>query len=153
MYVRSYRKKTFVTRIIILCITTIFFIISFVLNITSDSALYDYNLNVVPVLQSNYVLGSHGWMTFMNVISFVFDPMICAAYIFIIYLITYRKLEIIAFLIWFFFLSWLLGIMKMAIHQARPFWIPGSEVKMESWKCYTDYGCPSGHSMLAIVLL
>lgn len=54
--------------------------------------------------------------------------MICAAYIFIIYLITYRKLEIIAFLIWFFILSWLLGIMKMGIQQARPFWVPGNDI-------------------------
>ena len=76
----------------VLSVTTFLFIVSFVLNITSNQALYDYNLNVVPIMQNDYVMKSHAFITFMNVISFVFDPMICAAYIFIIYLISYRKL-------------------------------------------------------------
>lgn len=105
------------------------------------------------MLQASRVMGSRGFMVFMNVVSLVFDPNICAAYIFLIYLVSYRKLEIVAFLLWFFGLAWLLGMLKMAIHQARPFWVPGTRVAMESWTCYTDYGCPSGHSMLAIVLL
>lgn len=153
MIIRNYRKQTFKWRLAILISATVLFVVSFVLNITSCQALYDYNLNVVPLLQSGPIMGSYSFMYFMNVVSLVFDPNVCALYIFIIYLITYRKLQIIAFLLWFFLMSWILGILKMAIHQARPFWVPGSDVKMESWHCYTDYGCPSGHAMLAIILL
>lgn len=69
-------------------------------------------------------------MVFMNLVSLVFDPMVCAGYIFIIYLISYRKFEILIFLVWFFLLSWILGFLKMVIHQGRPFWVPGTQVQM-----------------------
>jgi membrane-associated phospholipid phosphatase len=36
--------------------------------------------------------------------------------------------------------------------QPRPYWL-SSEVKMLEWTCYTEYGNPSGHSALVIVLL
>ena len=153
MDIRNHRKQTFKHRISILISTSVIFIISFVLNITQDTALYNYNLYIVPILQNNSIMSTHGFMVFMNVVSMVFDPMICAGYIFVIYLISFRKLEILAFLLWFFMLTWLLGILKMAIHQPRPFWLPTSQVQSHSWVCYTDYGNPSGHSMLAIVLL
>jgi hypothetical protein len=92
MLLRNHRKQSLKLRLIILITTSIIFIVSFVLNITLSQPLYDYNLNVVPLLQNNPVLGSSSFMTFMNVVSLVFDPMVCAAYIFIIYLISYRKL-------------------------------------------------------------
>lgn len=130
MLSRNHKKQSFKTRLAILVVTSILFIVCLVLNITSNQALYNVNLNVIPQWQNNHVMASHGFQVFMNVVSFVFDPMICAAYIIVIYLISYRKLEILAFLIWFFFLSWILGILKMAIHQARPFWIPGTSVQM-----------------------
>ena len=41
----------------------------------------------------------------------------------------------------------------MYYSQARPYWIAGSGVQMLEWTCYTEYGCPSGHSMLGIVLI
>ena len=153
MHLRSHRKKTLVLRLTVLILTSILFVVSFGLNVAISLPLYYYNLDVVPKLQANSVLGSSAFMTFMNLVSLLFDPMVCAGYIFIIYLISYRKLEILAFLLWFFFLSWFLGIMKMAIHQPRPFWVPGNNIQMNSWTCYMDYGSPSGHSMLAIVLL
>ncbi len=92
MLIRNHRKQTLKLRLIILSITSLIFLTSFVLNITLSQPLYDYNLNVVPILQSNPSLGSSAFMTFMNIISLVFDPMICAGYIFIIYLVSYRKL-------------------------------------------------------------
>lgn len=128
MHIRNHRKQTLCLRASILGITGAVFIISFVLNVIFSLPLYYYNLEVVPIWQNNSVMGTDAFNTFMNIVSLVLDPMICAAYIFVIYLITYRKLEIIAFLLWFFFLSWFLGIMKMAIHQARPYMIADSGV-------------------------
>jgi len=37
--------------------------------------------------------------------------------------------------------------------QPRPYWIAGAGVKMLEWTCYSEYGCPSGHSMLGLVLM
>ena len=152
MNIRNHRKQTLGLRAGILAITGVIFIVSFVMNVIFSLPLYYYNLQIVPIWQNNPVMSTHGFMVFMNIVSLLFDPMICAGYIFIIYLISYRKLEIVAFLLWFFVLGWFLGIMKMSIHQPRPYMIPGTHVKMESWTCYTDYGSPSGHAMLAIVL-
>ena len=126
MHIRNHRKQTLKTRVIILSATGFIFIVSFILNIVLSLPLYYENLNIVPTWQNNPVMGTSAFMTFMNVVSMVMDPSICSGYIFIIYLISYRKLEIITFLLWFFFLSWLLGIMKMAIHQPRPYMIPGT---------------------------
>ena len=123
MHLQSFRKKSMPHRIGIMITATVFFLAAFVLNITSNQALYNYNLNVVPILQSNPSLGSPAFLSFMNVISNIFNPVVCAGYIFIFYLISYRKLEILCFLVWFIFLSWVLSILKMAIHQARPYWI------------------------------
>jgi len=86
------------------------FLIGFVLNITIDNPLYNANLNIVPTWQDK--LGSSGFITFMNIISNIFNPVICAGYIAIFWLISYRKLEILVFLVWFIFLSFLLSILK-----------------------------------------
>ena len=43
-------------------------------------------------------------------------------------------------------------VLYYAYRQARPYWV-SSDIKMLEWTCYTEYGLPSGHSMLAIVLL
>jgi hypothetical protein len=61
----------------------------------------------------------------MNIISNIFNPVICVGYIAIFWLISSRKLEIMVFLVWFILLSWLLTIMKVAIqypllHTASP---------------------------------
>jgi hypothetical protein len=94
---------------------TVMFIVGFTINITSDTALYNLDLNVVPGLQDNASLGSAAFLVFMNIISNVFNPVICAGYIAVFWLISSRKLEIMVFLVWFVFVSWVLIILKMAI--------------------------------------
>lgn len=96
----------------------------------------------------------------MNVVSNVFNPVLCAGYIILFFLISYRKLEILVFLIWFIFLSFVLSMLKSLIQyyyflfrQARPYWIAASGVQMLEWTCYTEYGCPSGHAMMGIILM
>ena len=86
------KKKNFMSRMVIFITTTCFFIAGFVLNITSNQPLFNYNLEVVPTLQSNAILGSQPFLIFMNIISNVFNPILCAAYIIIFFLISYRKL-------------------------------------------------------------
>jgi hypothetical protein len=77
----------------LLClITSLFFIIAFTFNITSDQSLYNLDLNVVPTWQRTNVMGSDGFMQFMNVVSQLLDPPICAGYIALFWLISSRKL-------------------------------------------------------------
>ena len=83
------------------------------MNITSNESLYNYNLKVVPEMQDS--IGSDGFIIFMNLVSNIFNPVICAGYIIIFYLLSYRKLEILVFLIWFIGLSFVLSILKEAI--------------------------------------
>ena len=102
-------------KILLLATTTALFVIGFVINITSDSSLYNLDLNVVGVWQRDQVLGSEGFMQFMNVVSELFDPPICAGYIALFWVVSARKMEIMVFLVWFISLSWLLSIFKAAI--------------------------------------
>lgn len=102
-------------RLIFALSSSVFFLIGFILNITSDTALYNINLNVVPSMQANSSLGSSAFLGFMNVISNIFNPVICVGYVALFWLISSRKLEIMVFLVWFILLSWLLTILKVAI--------------------------------------
>lgn len=102
-------------RFILFIISTVAFTIGFVINLTSDTSLYNVDLNVVPGMQNNHSLGSTAFIDFMNIISNIFNPVICAGYIALFWLISCRKLEIMVFLVWFIFLSWVLAVLKMAI--------------------------------------
>lgn len=72
-------------------ITSLFFVASFVVNITSDTPLYNLDLNTVPDIQNNDALGSRGFIIFMNIVSNIFNPVICAGYIGLFWLISHRK--------------------------------------------------------------
>lgn len=137
MFHKNYQEKMLRHRLLIFIITTIIFIAAFVINIVMNTPLYNVNLNVVPIIQNSAGWGSYSFLAFMNVISNLFNPIVCAAYIILFWLISYRKLEILVFLVWFIFLSWILSILKMIFQyffylfsQARPYWIEGSGVQM-----------------------
>ena len=51
----------------------------------------------------------------MNLVSVLLDPPVLAAYLALIWLFSYRRLEIMVFLVWFIFMSWVLSILKAAI--------------------------------------
>ena len=45
-----------------------------------------------------------------------------------------------------------ISVRSILFRQPRPFWV-NPDVQMLEWNCYTEYGSPSGHSALVIVLL
>ena len=92
MLPKTYQQKILRHRLLIFIITTIFFLCGFVLNIVMNEPLYNTNLNVVPKIQTSEGWGSHGFLVFMNVVSNVFNPIICAGYIVIFFIVSYRKL-------------------------------------------------------------
>lgn len=79
-------------KLTLMLLALVFFIVGFVLNITSDSSLYNQDLILVPDWQTNTAMSSPHFMSFMNVISILFDPPICAAYLAIFWLISSRRL-------------------------------------------------------------
>lgn len=86
------KRKNFHKRVFIFILGTAFFLAGFVVNIISNEALFNYNLQIVPQLQANSILGSQSFLVFMNIVSNVFNPILCAGYIIIFYLLSYRKL-------------------------------------------------------------
>lgn len=84
-----------------------------VMSITSYNALFQVSLETMPKIQES--IGSDGLTIFMNIVSNVFNPTICAGYIIIIYIITCRKLDILVFLVWFTFLSFILSMLKQLL--------------------------------------
>ncbi len=97
----------------VLLTTSMLFVAGLVLNITSYNALFQISLDVMPQMQQD--IGSDGLTIFMNVISNLFNPTVCAGYIIIIFVATCRKLDILVFLVWFTFLSFVLSLLKQAL--------------------------------------
>lgn len=79
-------------KVILIIIALSFFIVGFVLNLTSDQSLYNEDLNIVPGWQNNPSIASSNFMTFMNIISILFDPPVCAGYLALFWLISSRRL-------------------------------------------------------------
>ena len=100
-------------RLTVLLVTSLLFIAGLVLNITSYNALFQVSLELQPKLQED--IGSEGLTIFMNIISNLFNPTVCAGYIILIYICTCRKLQILVFLLWFTFLSFVLSLLKQVI--------------------------------------
>jgi hypothetical protein len=96
-------------------VSLVFFAIGFVFNLVADTPLYNENLNIVPQWQAASGIDSEVFMAFMNLVSLLIDPPVCAGYLALIWLFTARRLEVMVFLLWFIFMSWLLSIFKMAI--------------------------------------
>ena len=46
----------------------------------------------------------------------------------------------------------IISVLYFKYRQPRPFWV-NPDIQMLEWTCYTEYGSPSGHSALVIVLL
>ena len=69
----------------------------------------------MPSWQATPPIDSSSFMSFMNVVSILFDPPVCAAYLALFWLLSSRRLEIMVFLLWFIFMSWVLSVLKSAI--------------------------------------
>lgn len=78
-------------KILILFITTCIAIPAFIVNTWFNWQLYKVNLNVVPEWQAGAVLGSKGFLIVMNIVSNVFNPIVCAGYIMAFYLLSHRR--------------------------------------------------------------
>lgn len=42
---------------------------------------------------------------------------------------------------------------SLIFSQARPYWVPNNSIESLEWNCYYEYGCPSGHSMMGLIIM
>lgn len=77
-------------RLIIMISAFIPFVIGFVFSFVYYPAVFNKSTQITIDLQQS--ITSHSFQTFMNVISNLFNPVVCAGYILILYLLTARKL-------------------------------------------------------------
>lgn len=78
-------------KLAIFILTTAFAISAFVINTWYSWEMFKYNLNIVPQMQANSFLGSSGFLALMNIVSNLFNPIVCAGYIMAFYLLSHRR--------------------------------------------------------------
>ena len=69
---------------------TLFFLAALTLNITTSTPLFNLHLNTMPQWQET--LNNKGFIFFMNIMSNLFNPVVCAAYIALLWIVSHRKL-------------------------------------------------------------
>jgi len=71
----------------------------------------------------------------MNVISNIVNPAVVVAVTVVVLIIIKNKLEIVSFLIYLSFFSFIIAIMKSLYGRPRPYWTD-EYVKQLEWICY-----------------
>lgn len=84
-------QSTTAKKLLLLSISSLAMLGAFIVNTWYNWEMYKYNLNVVPGMQGNVVLGSSGFLVFMNIVSNLFNPIVCAGYIMAFYLLSHRR--------------------------------------------------------------
>jgi hypothetical protein len=69
----------------------------------------------------------------------------------LLFLLSKIRIRVMVFISFFILNTYFMTILKAAYHEARPFWYSKSINQLE-WTCPREYGNPSGHSWLCVVL-
>jgi membrane-associated phospholipid phosphatase len=89
-----------------------------------------------------------------NLFSLILTPELVIAALIVSFVIVsdQHKLPILNFLIFFAAAVYLATLMKSVLAEPRPYMVKG-EVQRWDWVCYMEFGMPSGHCFLGVVLL
>lgn len=79
-------------KFVILVITTLALLGGLAANIWAKEAPFNYNLKIVPEMQNNSFLSSSPFIIVMNIVSNLFNPILCAGYILALYVLSHRKM-------------------------------------------------------------
>lgn len=85
------------------------------------------------------------FLSFSHILHPIATSIILMAY----YTFSSQKIRILAFFIYFFLITYLCSILKLIYHDPRPYWMSQS---VQAFECLSEYGNPSGHSMMSILL-
>lgn len=75
-------------------------------------------------------------------------PVVIAAILMIYYALSSIKVKALSFFIYFCLIAYFCSVVKIIYHDPRPYWVSDS---VNAYECYSEYGNPSGHSMMAIL--
>ncbi|KAL4494585.1 hypothetical protein ABPG72_004487 [Tetrahymena utriculariae] len=130
---------------ILLGLSILLIVLSTILNILFQNTIFNTSLDVQQSIQKN--MKSEFLKFFMNIISNFVNPTIVVGLLILIFAFSRKKFEILNFLLYFAFVSYVCSIMKTLFASPRPYWV-GNKVNQWEWVCYQEYGNPSGHSLL-----
>ena len=111
-----------------------------------DSAFSSSNAFAASLQAS---LSSYFFQIFFIIFCNILYPVVTAVLLMSFYAISSEKTKILAFFLYFFMITYLCSILKLIYHDPRPYWVSS---KVQAFECYSEYGNPSGHSMMSIVL-
>lgn len=111
-----------------------------------DDAFKDSN-NFTINLQKK--LSSEFFTWFFIIFCDILHPIVASALLILYYALTLQKIKTLSFIIYFIGITYVCSVLKIIYHDPRPYW-ENSDV--EAKECYSEYGNPSGHSMMSILL-
>ncbi|EAS03698.1 PAP2 superfamily protein (macronuclear) [Tetrahymena thermophila SB210] len=130
---------------ILLGLSIFLIVLSTILNILFQNTIFNTSLDVQQSIQKNMDVEFLKFL--MNIISNFVNPTIVIGLLILIFAFSRKKFEILNFLLYFAFVSYICSIMKTLFASPRPYWV-GNKVSQWEWVCYQEYGNPSGHSLL-----
>ena len=110
-----------------------------------DSAFESSNNFAVSLQKS---LNSKFFEIFFIVFCDILYPIVTAVILMTFYALTVQKIKTLAFFLYFFLITYVCSILKLIYHNPRPYWVSPN---VEALECYSEYGNPSGHSMMSII--
>lgn len=106
-------------------------------------------VNFIFNYQSDYQ--TSGVTVIQNLISLLGNTFFIVAFLIVVHLLTYRKLNSIVYIFYIVINAYLIAVEKQAYQDPRPFHYDGN-IKALEWTCPKSYGFPSGHSWVSVLL-
>lgn len=122
-------------------------LITLLCNTLFSQALFYESLNSIIEYQSS---STHGTKTFFNLVSFLANPVFVVFVMSLLLPLWKNRIRVLVFISFFIINVYLMTVIKAMYHEARPFWY--STIQQLEWTCPREYGNPSGHSWLVVVL-
>lgn len=94
---------------------------------------------------------SKGITVIQNLISILGNTLFIIAFLLLVHLISYRKLNTIVYIFYIVINAYFIAVEKQAFQDPRPFFY-NSKIEALEWTCPRSYGFPSGHSWVSILL-
>lgn len=129
----------------------IVFSLFFLAYIIADCFFRESAFESSNIFASNFQekLNSSFFKYFFIIFCDILHPIVLAAIMIIFYSISPMKIKSLAFLLFFFLITYILSILKMIYNDPRPYW---SDDRVKAFECYSEYGNPSGHSMMGALI-
>lgn len=79
-------------------------------------------------------------------------PELVVGVMLLMFIIMKNKRPIYGFLLYLSFSIEITSLYKTFSASPRPYWVSNYDIQALDWKCYKEYGNPSGHSISAVII-